>query len=127
MVTAPMPTPYNVSAQDYINDLHQPATLRAVFAALGDPAAYPVYLHCIYGRDRTAVLVAVILRLLGATREVVALEYMRTAESGFGVAPNSLSAVLDEIDRLGGAEAFLLSIGVSEKSIAVLRSSTVTI
>lgn len=121
-VAAPMPTPYNLSPADYSADLHAHDSLLAAFAVLGDASAYPVYFHCIYGRDRTAILAALILRLLGASREVVMTEYMRTAESGLGTAPQSLQATLDEIEKLGGAEAFLLSIGVSAEAIAVLRA-----
>lgn len=124
-VAAPMPTPYNLSPADYSADLHAHDSLLAAFAVLGDASAYPVYFHCIYGRDRTAILAALILRLLGASREVVMTEYMRTAESGLGTAPQSLQATLDEIELLGGAEAFLLSIGVSTEAIAVLRAQAI--
>jgi protein-tyrosine phosphatase len=121
-LAAPMPTPYNLSPTDYLADLHATDSMLAIFRVLGDVTAYPVYFHCIYGRDRTGVLAALILRLLGASREVVMAEYMRTADSGFGVAPASLQATLDEIDRLGGAETYLLSIGVPAQAIDVVRA-----
>ena len=125
-VSAPMPIPYNLSPANYIADLHTNASVLAAFAVLGEVASYPVLFHCTYGRDRSGVLAALILRLLGASREVVMAEYMRTQQSGFGSAPMSLQATLDEIERLGGAEAFLLSIGVPAKAIAVLRAQSVT-
>lgn len=121
-VAAPMPTPYGVTPAAYITDLEQPTSLRAVFEILGDPAAYPVYFHCIYGRDRTGVLAALLLRLLGVPREVVMAEYLRSNEGGVGTAADSLEATLNEIDELGGAEAYLLSIGVRPEAIATFRA-----
>lgn len=123
-IAAPMPTPYGLSPAAYIADLQQPASLRAVFEVLGDPAAYPVYFHCIYGRDRTGVLAALLLRLLGVSRDIVMTEYLRSNEGGVGTAPESLDATLKEIERLGGAEAYLLSIGVSPGAIATFRAQT---
>ncbi|HMA91184.1 MAG TPA: tyrosine-protein phosphatase [Polyangiaceae bacterium] len=125
-IAAPMPTPYGLSPAAYIADLQQPASLRAVFEVLGDPAAYPVYFHCIYGRDRTGVLAALLLRLLGVSRDIVMTEYLRSNEGGVGTAPESLDATLKEIERLGGAEAYLLSIGVSPEAIATFRAQVTT-
>lgn len=120
-VNAPMPTPYGVSGPAYIADLEQPATLLAIFDVLDDEASYPVYFHCIYGRDRTGVLAALVLRLLGSPRDVVMAEYKRSVEGGAGATPSSLEATLDRLDELGGAEAYVLSIGVSAESIATVR------
>jgi len=63
-----------VSPQDYVADLHATESVATAFGVLGDVAAYPVYFHCVYGRDRTGVLAAVILLALGATRESVLAE-----------------------------------------------------
>lgn len=120
-VNAPMPTPYGVDGPAYIADLEQPASLLAIFDVLDDEASYPVYFHCIYGRDRTGVLAALVLRLLGASRDVIMAEYQRSVEGGAGATPSSLEATLDRLDELGGAEAYLLSIGVSAESIAAVR------
>ena len=111
-----------MSPAAYIADLQQPTSLRAVFEVLGDPAAYPVYFHCIYGRDRTGVLAALLLRLLGVSRDIVMTEYLRSNEGGVGTSPESLDATLKDIERLGGAEAYLLSIGVSPDAIATFRA-----
>ncbi|HEY5956774.1 MAG TPA: tyrosine-protein phosphatase [Polyangiaceae bacterium] len=126
IIRAPMPTPYSLSPQDYISDLHAHESLISAFRALSDPSAYPIYFHCIYGRDRTGVLAALILRLLGTADMTIMSEYMRTVEAGMGAAPDSLTATLAEIDRLGGAEVFLKSIGVSPEAIAELRA-TITV
>lgn len=120
-VNAPMPTPYGVTPEAYIDDLEQPAVLRAIFDVLDDEASYPVYFHCIYGRDRTGVLAALVLRLLGAPRDVVMTEYNRSVQGGAGATPPSLEATLDRLEALGGAEAYLLSLGISAESIAAVK------
>jgi protein-tyrosine phosphatase len=42
---------------------------------------YPVLIHCLAGRDRTGVLVAVLLRILGVEEEIVVQEFMLSAEA----------------------------------------------
>ena len=51
--------------------------LGRVLGALVDPAtAWPVYLHCTSGRDRTGIVVAAALLLIDVPRSVVVEEYM---------------------------------------------------
>jgi protein tyrosine phosphatase (PTP) superfamily phosphohydrolase (DUF442 family) len=121
VVAAPMPVPYDVSPTDYLADLNTSSSVTAAFAALGDPAAYPVYVHCTYGRDRTGVLAALILSALGATRQEILQEYLLSA-ARVGAFPASLSAVLDDIDRRGGIDAVLGAAGVTSEQLATLRA-----
>jgi protein-tyrosine phosphatase len=100
-----MPIPYNVSPADYVADLNASASIAAAFTVLGDPAAYPVYIHCTYGRDRTGVLAAVILSALGAKRADILQEYL-ISQRTVGATPASLTAVLDEIELRGPDRAF---------------------
>jgi protein-tyrosine phosphatase len=39
----------------------------------------PIYIHCRFGKDRTGIIVAVILKLLGVPREVIVLEYLTSS------------------------------------------------
>jgi hypothetical protein len=122
IVLAPMPIPYNVSPTDYIADLDATGSVLTAFGAFGDAAAYPTYFHCTYGRDRSGVLAAVVLLALGATRDAVMAEYELSVAGGVGAYPDSLQAVLDEIERRGGVEAYLASAGVSGHQLAALRA-----
>lgn len=122
VVLAPMPIPYTLSPADYLADLGTTPALRAVFEVLGQAASYPIYLHCTYGRDRTGVVTALILLALGASRATVVAEYERTAAAGLVIAPASLAAVLDAIDRSGGIDAHLLGLGVDASALATLRA-----
>jgi hypothetical protein len=121
VVIAPLPIPYNVSPADYIADLNTTDSIAAAFATFGDDAAYPVYFHCTWGRDRTGVLGAVILRALGARRADVLAEYELSVEGGVGAYPESLDAVLEDIDARGGIDAYLAEAGISQKQVDVLR------
>jgi len=125
VIWAPLPIPYSLSPAQYIADLDTYSSVRLAFETLGDAAAYPVYFHCTYGRDRTGVLAAVILLALGASHEDVLSEYQLTALSGLYVPPDSLSAVLDDIELRGGIQAYLDAAGVPRAMLAVLRSEAV--
>ncbi len=122
MELAPLPIPYSVSPTDYLADLHSEPSVRKVFEVLGDETSYPVLFHCTYGRDRSGVVSALVLGVLGVSREDILRDYLRTGEAGLSTTPASLEAVLDDLDRLGGAEASLLSIGVTPAALATLRA-----
>jgi hypothetical protein len=121
-VLAPMPIPYTLDGPAYLTALHTTAAITAAFDALGNPDAYPIFIHCTYGRDRTAVLTAVILSVLGASREEIMTDYMLTPAPVF---PDALVAVLDALDAAGGVDAFLASAGVAPQQIATLRAHNI--
>lgn len=122
LVLAPMPIPYNVSPADYLADLDATASVRTVFTQLGDEGAYPLFFHCTYGRDRSGVIAALVLLVLGASREDILAEYQLTRAAGLSTSPASLEAVLDEVARRGGIEAHLRAIGVTDAELATLRA-----
>ena len=125
LVSAPMPTPYDVSPSDYLADLYTAPAMQKVFAILADRAAYPVYYHCLYGKDRTGVLTAVILSVLGATRQTIQDEYALSREAGFATYPESLDAVLDELDRTG-LDAYFRTVGVPAPQVQAMRALLTT-
>jgi protein-tyrosine phosphatase len=124
LVFAPLPIPYGLGPTDYLNDLHETASMAAVFHAFGDPAAYPIYFHCTFGRDRTGIVGALLLLTLGASRSAVMQEYL-LSQPNVGAYPDSLNAVLDEVEQRGGAEAVLKSLGITDQELAVMRSNAV--
>jgi hypothetical protein len=58
----------------------RPVVLAA--ATLMDPAFHPALFHCAAGKDRTGVLSALLLDVLGVTREAIAVDYGMTS-AGF--------------------------------------------
>ncbi len=122
-VFAPLPIPYGVSGAEYSADLNAPA-VAAAFQAFTDPDAYPIYFHCTWGRDRTGVVAALLLLSLGVSRDDVMQEYLLSKDS-VGAYPDSLNAVLDEIEQRGGAEAVLSEIGFDSEALEALRTRAV--
>lgn len=120
LLVAPLPVPYTVSPADYIAMLDARDSMAAIFAALGDAGAYPVYFHCTWGRDRTGVVAALILLELGASRADIMDEYLLSGAT-VGAYPMSLMAMLDEIERRGGVTAYLMSLGITAQQLATLH------
>jgi len=122
MVLAPMPIPYDVSPADYVADLNAKDSVAAVFAVLASESAYPIDIHCVYGRDRTGVMSAIILLAVGASYDDVMKEYRLTESAGLATYPDSLAAVLDAIAQQGGIEAYLASAGITAETAAGIRA-----
>lgn len=113
----------------------------------------PVLLHCTAGKDRTGVLVAMLLALLGVTREDIVADYMRSdifgknlliagsIEDSFqktfgfiptqavidamiGVDPEFLEAAFDTIDQeYGSIPAYFESAGVDAGKVKAFRDA----
>lgn len=64
----------------FYSALFTPAAAAGMASAIGVIAAYegPTLVHCVAGKDRTGVTVALTLRLLGIPREAVIEEYLLT-------------------------------------------------
>src|SRR5262249_29793110 len=52
-----------------------PGVLAEVLALLADPGAYPALIHCSAGKDRTGVVVAIVLGILGVEDQTIAYDY----------------------------------------------------
>ena len=108
-----------------------------LFSRLADPGRVPAVIHCLGGKDRTGLAIALLLTALGVEREVVLDDYQLTNEycgvaalpdvvelfvgSGAGreaaeallTAPRwAMAKALDDLDgRYGGIESYLLGPG----------------
>lgn len=105
---------------------------------MGAEEQYPLVFHCAAGKDRTGVLAALVLGILGVEREVIVADYVITAErlrfimerwlaepgfaermarvpaSRFSVEASTMEAFLDTLQsRYGGAHQWALGAGVS--------------
>jgi protein tyrosine/serine phosphatase len=112
---------------------------------LADPGSGTTLVHCAAGKDRTGVVVALALSLVGVTRDAVVADYVRSAERieriharlmatdayGPGLAhvvpadmmpkATSMEAFLDAVDReYGGPHGLAMSVGVDEEAVARL-------
>jgi len=114
---------------------------------VADPESGPVIFHCAAGKDRTGVLAALLLGLLGVSEDVIIEDYALTARAMTALRermierrpeikdriaqlgdpilsadPNNmrrLFAIVDE--QWGSIDAYAASIGISEETIAALR------
>ena len=126
------------------------ANIGAALRVLADPASGTSLVHCAAGKDRTGVVVALALSLVGVTREAVVADYVRSAEraglildrlratAAYGpglegvtvaqTAPvaSSMEGFLDAVDReYGGPHGLAMSLGVDEETVARLGARLV--
>ena len=132
----------------YLEDAGQ--NVGKALRLMADPSSGTTLVHCAAGKDRTGVVVAVALSLVGVTREAVVADYVRSAERVEAVlrrlqaAPTyadelreatvddvrpeagSMERLLDHVDAAyGGVHGFALSVGVDEETIARLGARLV--
>jgi protein-tyrosine phosphatase len=112
--------------------------------AIATRATGPMLVHCAAGKDRTGIVVAVLLRAAGATRESVTADYVATGahmdavlaresrrvakvdptvlQKMMGAPAEAIEAVLDELDRVpGGAAGWLVRRGAEPADIETWR------
>ncbi len=118
----PMPKILPPSEANYLAMMSpSEASMGQLFALLADSTAAPVYIHCVIGRDRASYAVALVLLALGADRATVLAEFALSNDVGITVNDDHLAAVLDEIDSLGGIEAYLAGLGVAPADLVAFR------
>jgi protein-tyrosine phosphatase len=126
--------------------------LGAVVKLLAQPGALPGVYFCSSGKDRTGLVTALILSLLGVEEEAIVRDYAVTAElmpeeyfaeaieraiagglpehlldgyrtTGLGSPPEVMVGTLHELnDTYGGAERYLLAAGVTQDELDALRA-----
>ena len=139
------------SLQDY-NRLvleHYRAGIAAVITAFADAPAGGVLVSCHAGKDRTGLIVALILALAGVPYPTIAADYAlsdtylqplyaewlagepdaarraRLAED-LTSSPETMLAALAHLESLGGVQAYLLDAGVSPEQVERLRERLLT-
>ncbi len=127
---------------------------RDAFAIIAEVLAtegLPAVVHCAAGKDRTGVVVAVILDAINVQREAIIADYVRSRETyplvharllrleSYGKyldkqppgvqdsSPETMSGFLDGLNsEYGSGDEYLQSIGVSKDTLEGLRSSLIT-
>lgn len=108
--SAPM---VGVASADGYKDIvnNQKSSIATAFRALADSSSYPVIIHCTAGKDRTGVVSALLLELLGVPRKQIVEEYLLSATTG-SVSADWLEAALSEVDAAGGINKYLAGLGI---------------
>ncbi|MFC6017504.1 tyrosine-protein phosphatase [Plantactinospora solaniradicis] len=120
------------------------AGLVAAIEVIADVQAAPVLVHCVAGKDRTGVVCALTLSVLGVADEDIAEDYARTIEGSarfsewiastlpaatpvfapfLGCPAEAMSLFLGELrGRHGSVERYLLDAGLDPARIDALRA-----
>ena len=128
---------------------HCQAFGASILRDLADARAYPALLSCAGGKDRTGLIVALLLSLAGVPREHVVADYVLSRIDAAQVAnihelltaeghdakkvgaflecrPETMEHTLDHLDRrYGGAEGYVREIGLSEAAVGAIRTALV--
>jgi protein-tyrosine phosphatase len=126
--------------------------LTKALMLIADVANYPMVFHCAAGKDRTGVLAALVLEIVGVERASIVEDYvltgsrmeliltrlLRNAGDGKGiddlpatarlVQASTMVSFLEGLDqRYGGARQWALSAGVSQDSLDAMSAAIVMI
>lgn len=121
--------------------------IAAVLAVVADGSAHPVVFHCAAGKDRTGIVAALVLAILGVDDETIAADYAESgrvmtqmvqrhraaAESRGGVAevgtqrypvdaPVMLAMLADLRAKHGSVAAYVIDAGLEPSAIDRLRA-----
>lgn len=129
-------------------DRNKSQIAKAFRALIAAPADAPVVVHCKSGKDRTGLLIALWLDLVGVPREVIAADYA-VSEERLGILaqlaempankrpraeilsrtmPSTILESLDHVDRrYGGVRAYLAACGLSEADVHRLAARLVPV
>lgn len=91
---------------------NQKASVATAFLALAKGSTYPVIIHCSAGKDRTGVVSALLLDLLGVPRQQIVEDYLLSSNSGL-VNADWIKSALSEVDAAGGIKKYLAGIGIN--------------
>lgn len=135
---------------DYLRQIDVNATsMVEALRLIADPVNRPVVVHCTAGKDRTGVVIAMLLAILGVDDEVIVADYALTArniepivervrnapvfqENGLAAAPDWIFAsepetMRDFLQRMaaihGSAENWALQHGLTHQEIEQLRAT----
>ncbi|HEY1967723.1 MAG TPA: tyrosine-protein phosphatase [Pseudonocardia sp.] len=128
------------SYRGYLTD--RPENMLAAIRLLTEPDAGPALVHCAAGKDRTGVFCALVEDAVGVARDAVVEDYALSNEAlravlsrgvgsvyqidmadidQFRCPPESMAALLAELDSGGAAAGWLRRAGLPDEELARLR------
>jgi protein-tyrosine phosphatase len=102
-----------------------------VLEYLARPNALPALVHCLVGKDRTGLLVALLLELLGVPRDVILADYV-ASNAGLGsvayttVHAEVLTWTLEGLEeQYGSTRGYLEAHGLTSETVTALRAALI--
>jgi protein tyrosine/serine phosphatase len=157
-VNAPVEDPVGPQPDDGLSvvEIYQrmldrrPELFSAAVVAVAEAPPGAVAIHCAAGKDRTGVVVALVLALAGGEPDAIAADYALTQErlaepsarflerisdpaereratEFFATKPETMLAVLDHLDaRHGGVQSYLTGGGCTDEHFAAIRQRLIS-
>ena len=121
---------------------HSGPEIKEVFDVLASPESYPVLVHCTQGKDRTGLIVMLVLLLCGVDIDAISNDYRMSEaklkpefeermkeiasiglDESFAGCPETFVPDIARFikDEFGGVEQYLLSIGIGKQQISQTR------
>jgi len=94
--------------------------LGTIFATLSGDDALPAIIHCVIGRDRASLTMALVLLSLGVPGEQVLADF--SDNQAVDVERAWMAGVVGRIDGAGGIEPYLNQHGVTPERLQALRA-----
>jgi protein-tyrosine phosphatase len=111
------------SEQVYLDTLDATEPVLAeIFSYLSAADGLPAIIHCVIGRDRASLIVALVLLALGVPLDQVVADFENNQDASIDVDPAWLSGVLQRIEQADGIEAYLALHGVTSEQLTDLRA-----
>ncbi len=124
---------------------HYPQLIAKVLRAIGQARPGGILLHCHAGKDRTGIIVALLLGLVGVPQESIAADYAESqrclwplweeivakvggeAQADFWLKPTATPDMMESLiehlsHRYGGVESYLSAIGLTTVEVTQLRT-----
>ncbi len=97
-------------------------SFREAFELLSHAENYPVLYHCAAGTDRTGVMSALLLSLLGVDRDTIVADFRLSEQVGLPGSLEAMEALLDHVAKRGGIGEYLSELGVPSDAQERIRN-----
>ena len=142
--------PEHVAADAYLSALEPGSTVPLALSMLAAAAGRPTIVHCAAGKDRTGLVTALVLDLVGVERSAIVADYLATAPNLpriverlralpryrahmdsvpaalYAASGHTMERFLEQLDRRhGGAGAWAVARGVPPALVEALRAGLI--
>ncbi len=124
---------------------HYPLLIARIMRVVGSASDGGILIHCHAGKDRTGIIVALLLGLVGVPQDVIAADYAESqvclwplweeivakvggeANADFWLKPTATAEMMHNLlthleNRYGGVARYLLAIGLTDEELTQVRS-----